>query len=141
MTGSVKDGMALPILRRTCERETIALIVIVHMEALDEIVPVDDGDSIRMAQALARQLGLGVGISSGVNFLGAVQKQVELGPDSVVVTLFPDSNKKCLSRDLLHEEPEKENHMEPDIQLQRFTSIYRSREARVELARMAGAAG
>ncbi len=76
-----------------------------------------------------------------MNFVGAVQKQVELVPDSVVVTLFPGSNKKCLSRDLLHEEPGKENHMEPDGQLQRFTSIYRSREARVELARMAGAAG
>lgn len=80
MTGSVKDGMALPILRRTCERETIALIVIVHMEVFGEIVPVNDGDSIRMAQALARQLGLGVGISSGANFLGAVQKQVEAVP-------------------------------------------------------------
>ena len=80
MTGSVKAGMVLPVLRLTYERETIALIVIVHMEALDEIVPVDDGDSIRMAQALARQLGLGVGISSGANFLGAVQKQVEAVP-------------------------------------------------------------
>ena len=73
-----------------------------------------------------------------------MQKQVELGPDSVVVTLFPDSNKKYLSTDLLHEEPVKENHLEPDIQLQRFTSINRSCEAcdaGVELARMAGVAG
>ena len=46
---------------------------IVDLEFLDEIVAVEDGDAILMAQKLATQLGLAVGISSGANFLGAVQ--------------------------------------------------------------------
>ncbi|MGO1470620.1 MAG: hypothetical protein ACTHW2_11405 [Tissierella sp.] len=41
---------------------------IVKLDSLDEIISVDDGDSIVMAQKLASDLGLGVGISSGAIF-------------------------------------------------------------------------
>jgi cysteine synthase A len=102
---------------------------IVDLDELDDIVAVDDGDAIRMAQALARRLGLGVGISSGANFLGAVKLYDQMGADAVVVTLFPDSNKKYLSTDLLHDEPVGPDHLEPDIELIGFTSINRSCEA------------
>ena len=117
---------------------------IVHLRDLDEIIAVDDGDAIRMAQALASQIGLGVGISSGANFLGAVMKREELGEGSVVVTVFSDSNKKYLSTDLLNEELVRDGHLEPEIELLCFTSINRSCQAcdaGVELARMAGIAG
>ena len=102
---------------------------IVDLESLDEIVAVDDGDSIRMAQDLARRLGLGVGISSGANFLGAVKLRAQMGRDAVVVTLFPDSNKKYLSTDLLHDEPALPKYLEPHIELSGFTGINRSCEA------------
>ena len=46
---------------------------IVDLAALDGIIAVSDGDSILMAQKLASTLGLGVGISSGCNFLAAVK--------------------------------------------------------------------
>ena len=78
---------------------------IVDLDFLDAVVSVDDGDAILMAQRLARDLGLGVGISSGANFLGAVKVQDELGPDAEVVTVFPDDDKKYLSTDLLRDEP------------------------------------
>ena len=45
---------------------------IVDLEKLDTIVEVIDGDAIIMAQQLAEILGIGVGISSGANFLGAL---------------------------------------------------------------------
>lgn len=90
---------------------------IVNLGILDSIVSVDDGDAILMAQKLASQLGIGVGISSGANFLGAVMVQESLGPDAVVVTVFPDDNKKYLSTDLLREEPEKDSFLSPAIQL------------------------
>ncbi len=45
---------------------------IVNFDDLDEVIGVDDGDAIIMAQKLAVELGLGVGISSGANFLGAL---------------------------------------------------------------------
>ena len=99
---------------------------IVDLSELDSLVDVDDGDSIRMAQKLARRLGLGVGISSGANFIGAVMLQDEMGDDAVVVTLFPDSNKKYLSTDLMRDEPVKEEHLEPRIELHGFTAFNRS---------------
>jgi cysteine synthase len=90
---------------------------IVDLGALSPVVSVDDGDSILMAQKLAHELGLGVGISSGANFLGAVAVQNELGPDAVVVTVFPDDNKKYLSTDLLRHEPRKDGFLAPDVSL------------------------
>lgn len=90
---------------------------IVKLEKLDDIIHVDDGDSIIMAQKLAARLGLGVGISSGANLLGAIIAQNKLGKDSVIVTVFSDDNKKYLSTDLMREEPVKEGFLSPDIEL------------------------
>jgi cysteine synthase A len=52
---------------------------IVDLHTLDSIVDVWDGDAILMAQKLSRDLGLAVGISSGANFLGALEIAVEQG--------------------------------------------------------------
>ncbi len=90
---------------------------ILNLKGLDEIVSVDDGDAILMAQKLADEIGMGVGISSGANFLGALMVQEELGHDAVVVTVFPDDNKKYLSTDLLREEPIKDGFLAPHIKL------------------------
>jgi cysteine synthase A len=95
---------------------------IVHLEEVDDIIAVDDGDAIIMAQQLASQLGLAVGISSGANFLGALKAQFHLGKNKKVVTVFPDSNKKYLSTDLLKEEPIKEGFLSPDIELISFSA-------------------
>ena len=51
-----------------------------------------------MARLLSRKLGLGVGISSGANFLGAVLLKDKIKKN--VVTIFVDDNKKYLSTDL-----------------------------------------
>ena len=84
---------------------------IVDLDWLDGIVDVDDGDAIRTAQRLARELGLAVGISSGANFAGALRVAAELGDGAVVATVFPDSNKKYLSTDLCKEEPARPGHV------------------------------
>jgi cysteine synthase A len=89
------------------------------------VLAVDDGDAIIMAQRLARDLGLAVGISSGANFIGALVAQEQLGPDAVVVTIFPDSNKKYLSTDLLRTEPVKKGFRSSDVELLAFTSFRR----------------
>jgi cysteine synthase len=90
---------------------------IVKLDELDDIVAVDDGDSIIMAQKLARELGLGVGISSGANFLGALKIQNQHPAGSVVVTVFSDDNKKYLSTDLMKEEPVKMDFLSKDVEL------------------------
>lgn len=98
---------------------------IVHLDELNDIIAVDDGDAIRMAQKLAASLGLGVGISSGANLLAALQVQDSMGGDAVVATVFPDSNKKYLSTDLLNEEPHKPDHLTPHVHLEGFRAMGR----------------
>jgi len=90
---------------------------IVKLKELDEIIMVDDGDSIIMAQKLAKELGLGVGISSGANFLGAILAQNKYGTDLNVVTIFSDDSKKYLTTDLLKKEETKENFLSPKVKL------------------------
>ena len=84
---------------------------VVRLAELDAIVPVHDGDAILMAQMLARELGLGVGISSGANMVAALSIQERLAADGDVVTVFPDSNKKYLSTGLLRDEPTREGYV------------------------------
>jgi cysteine synthase A len=98
---------------------------IVNLSSLDEVISVDDGDAILMAQKLAAQLGLGVGISSGANFLGALQAQNDLGKDATVITVFSDDNKKYLSTDLLRQEPVKAGFLTPDVELSEVSAFKR----------------
>lgn len=57
----------------------------------DKIVQIKDEDAIFMSQQLCKQLSLGVGISSGANFLASVLSEKNS------VTIFADDNKKYLS--------------------------------------------
>ncbi|HQQ93867.1 MAG TPA: cysteine synthase family protein [Bacteroidia bacterium] len=98
---------------------------LLHLNELDSIIQASDGDSILMAQKLARQLGLAVGISSGANVIGAIKLQQEMGTDAVVVTVFSDSNKKYLSTDLMKEEPVKDHYFSPDIEFLEYNPIHR----------------
>jgi len=90
---------------------------IMHYDKTDEVIQVSDGDSIIMAQKLARRLGLGVGISSGANLIGAIKLQQKYGFNSVIATVFPDCNKKYLSTDLMKQEAVKEDYWAPKIDL------------------------
>jgi cysteine synthase A len=90
---------------------------IVKLDELDHPVAVADGDGILMAQRLARELGLGVGISSGANLIGALRVQEELGADAPVATIFCDDNKKYLSTDLARNEPVREGYCTPEVEL------------------------
>lgn len=88
---------------------------ITKLDELDDIIDVHDGDAIIMAQRLAAEMGLGVGISSGANFIGAIRVQEILGPEKIIVTVFPDDNKKYLSTDLMKEELSKEDYISPHV--------------------------
>jgi cysteine synthase A len=88
---------------------------IVKLSELDEVIQVNDGDAILMAQKLAKKLGLAVGISSGANVIGAIKQQQKMGIESCVVTIFSDSNKKYLSTDLMRTEPLKPGYISPEV--------------------------
>jgi len=98
---------------------------IVELDQLDEVISVDDGDAIIMAQKLAGELGLGVGISSGANLLGALKVQNDLGREAVVTTVFSDCNKKYLSTDLTREELVKDEFLSTDVELLKLRAIKR----------------
>jgi cysteine synthase len=101
---------------------------IVRLNELNEVIAVSDGDAIQMAQKLATQLGLAVGISSGCNFLAAVQAQDKISPKAVVATVFCDDNKKYLSTALMNEEPAKPNDLSPQIELLGLGTVGRACE-------------
>lgn len=95
---------------------------LIDLSSLDEVIAVADGDAILMAQKLASELGLAVGISSGCNFLAALMAQERMGADAVVVTVFPDDNRKYLSTDLMREEPAREDYLAPEVRLLGLTT-------------------
>lgn len=68
---------------------------------LDEVILVNDDDAINMSRRLAKELGIGVGISSGANFIAGIMYQEKV--NKPVVTVFADDNKKYLSTDLSKE--------------------------------------
>ncbi len=98
---------------------------IVKLDELDEVVQASDGDAILVAQKLAQQLGLAVGISSGANVIAAIRLAAELGPDATVVTLLCDSNKKYLSTDLLREEPVRAGYLASEVEFIDYRPISR----------------
>ena len=98
---------------------------VVDLASLDDIIAAHDGDAILLAQRLAGELGLGVGISSGANLAGAITLQNRMGDDAVVVTVFPDSNKKYLTTDLVREEPVRDGYVSPEIELLGFEALQR----------------
>ena len=79
---------------------------------IDNVIDINDNDAINMSRKLARTFGLGVGISSGANFLGSVLS----GYDNVV-TIFTDDLKKYLSTDLSKEIIKDKNLISNNIEL------------------------
>ena len=66
----------------------------------DEARQIDEADARRMAKRLAREEGLLVGTSSGMNIAAAVQLAQELGPGKTVATVVVDTGLKYLIGDL-----------------------------------------
>ncbi len=90
---------------------------ILKLPEMNDIVSVDDGDAISMARLLSETLGIGVGVSSGANFLGCVLAQNILGDDATIVTVFADDNKKYLSTDYAKPQACGEDSLSKNIQL------------------------
>lgn len=96
---------------------------IVNLKKLDDIVSVDDGDGIIMAQKL-NQSGLSVGISTGANFIAAL-KVIEERPEiENVATIFCDSALKYFSTDLCRKEPVKLDFLSTDVEILNYKFIH-----------------
>ena len=73
---------------------------IVQKELIDEIVLIEDCDAINMSKIIAKEFGLGIGISSGANFLASVLMDSD---DYNISTVFADDNKKYITTKLSEE--------------------------------------
>lgn len=73
---------------------------IVDKSLIDEVITIDDEDAINMSRILAKNFGLGVGISSGANLLASILTAKD---NDNVVTVFADDFKKYLTTDLIKE--------------------------------------
>ena len=94
---------------------------LVDREAIDDIILVNDEDSINMSRKLAKELGLGVGISSGANFIGSILLNEKI--NNPIVTVFADDNKKYLSTDLTKEIDNNETFISNQIKLKKYEII------------------
>ncbi len=92
---------------------------------MDEVITVNQTDAVLMAQKLSRSLGLGVGISSGANFLGVLKAKELMGMDANIVTVFADDNKKYLTSEYAEDFPVKDSYLSKDVTLEGM-KIYRS---------------
>lgn len=94
---------------------------LIDKEKIDNIILVNDDDAINMARKMAKELGLGVGISSGANLIGSILAQEKI--DNAICTVFADDNKKYLSTDLAKDVDENENYISNKIKLLDYTEI------------------
>ena len=67
---------------------------LVNREVIDEIITLSDEEVFKITSKLAKELGLGVGFSSGANALATI---IANKNDGKYVTVFVDDNKKYLS--------------------------------------------
>ncbi len=88
---------------------------------LDKTILINDEDAINMSRKLAKELGLGVGISSGANFLAGVETMQE--ENAPIVTVFADDNKKYLSTDLLKSISPDKNLLSNKIDLINYETV------------------
>ena len=73
---------------------------IVDEDLIDDIVLIDDLDAINMSKRIAKEFGLGIGISSGANFLASVIMDSD---ELTIATVFADDNKKYITTKLSEE--------------------------------------
>ena len=73
---------------------------LLEQAAYDQARGIDEGEARHMARRLAREEGIFVGVSSGLNVIGALQVARELGPGHTVVTVAVDTGLKYLAGDL-----------------------------------------
>jgi cysteine synthase len=71
-----------------------------HRDLYDEARAIDEEEARRVARRLAREEGILVGTSTGLNIAAALQLARELGPGHTVATVAVDTGLKYLSGDL-----------------------------------------
>jgi cysteine synthase A len=78
---------------------------VVAAKLIDEIVPVNGGEALRLARELARKEGIFVGTSSGATLAGALTICKSAPPGANVLAMLPDTGERYLSTPLFADVP------------------------------------
>ena len=95
---------------------------LVDKNKIDKIIQINDDDAINMSRKLSRQLGIGVGISSGANLIGSILLSDEI--EDNVVTVFADDNKKYLSTDLIKDIDNNKEFISNNVELLSYEELH-----------------
>ena len=90
-------------------------------DILDEVILINDDDAINMSRRIAKELGIGIGISSGANVIASIIYQEKA--NNPVVTVFADDNKKYLSTDLSKDIDLNEKYVSNRIELLNYEIV------------------
>ncbi len=71
-----------------------------NSKIVDRVIPVNDKDAFKTAGELSRREGIMSGISSGAAAWAALRVAEEIGPDKLIVVVFPDTAERYLSTPL-----------------------------------------
>ncbi len=77
----------------------------VSMEFVDELMPIDGQDALKMCRELARQEGIFCGTSGGATFSGAVRVAESAPQGSSILCMLPDTGERYLSTPLFEDIP------------------------------------
>lgn len=95
---------------------------LVDTKIINKVYDINDEDALNMTKLISQKLGLGVGISSGANLLGAILLNDEENINNTV-TIFPDDNKKYLTTNLTKEINQNQNLISNKIELIDYETI------------------
>lgn len=94
---------------------------LIDKSKIDDIFLINDDDAINMSRKIAKELGLGIGISSGANFIGSVIANDKI--DKAICTVFADDNKKYLTTELSNEINSNPKFLSNQIKLENYEVI------------------
>jgi cysteine synthase A len=95
----------------------------VSMELVDQIVPINGNDALRLARELAQKEGIFVGITAGATFAGALKICESAPPGTKVLCMLPDTGERYLTTTLFADIPA--DMTEDEISISRSTPNYR----------------
>lgn len=76
---------------------------VLEKDIADQVIPVNDDESIKTSLALAKAEGIFVGISAGATVNAALKVAETAGPGSVLLAMLPDTAERYLSTPLFSE--------------------------------------
>ena len=95
----------------------------VDSKYIDEILPINGDDALRLSRALARKEGIFVGVSAGATLAGAITVAERSEPGTNILCMLPDTGERYLSTPLFEDIPA---DMTPEeMEISRSTPNYR----------------